>query len=94
MTKVVLIAVLFRLRTSVRGQVFEGQSVRGKSVREVFEVKVFEGQYVRGTMCSRDKVFEEISVRGTKCSRYQLTRLIITMFIPQIEPSNTRVSNI
>ena len=70
---------------AVLGQVFEGMCSRDN---------MFEEQCAREAMCSRDKVFEEISVRGTKCSRYQLTRLIITMFIPQIEPTNTRVSNI
>ena len=56
---------------------FEGQSIRGKSVRgnKCSRDNMFEEQCVREAMCSRDKMFEEISVRGTKCSRYQLTRL-------------------
>ena len=51
-------------RTGVRGQVFEGQSVRGKSVQgnKCSRDNMFEEQCVREAMCSRDKVFEEISL--------------------------------
>ena len=59
---------------------FEGQSVRGKSVREVFEVKVFEGQYVRGAMCSRGNVFERQDVRRNKCSRDKVFEVPVDSF--------------
>ena len=64
---------------------------------------MFEGQYVRGAMCSRGNVFERQGVRGNKSLRDKVFEvpvdsftscLIVGKLIPQIEPSNTRMSNI